>query len=64
MRNTILERLKSPVVIGAIIIALFNLVTAVTGLEFEGVAEYVTTIATNVGLVFAAINDAKSKTSF
>ena len=64
MRNTILERLKSPVVIGAIIIALFNLVTAVTGLEFEGVGEYVTTIATNVGLVFAAINDAKSKTSF
>lgn len=64
MRITILERLKSPVVIGAIIVALFNLVTAVTGIEFEGVADSVTLIVTNIGLVFAAINDATRKDTF
>lgn len=64
MRTTILERLKSPVVIGAIIVALFNLITAVTGIEFEGVADSITLIVTNLGLIFAAINDATSKTNF
>lgn len=64
MRETVLQRLKSPVVIGAIVVAAFNLVSQITGADYSAVAEHLVAVVTNVGLVFAAINDAKSKKSF
>ncbi len=64
MLETIMQRLKSPVVIGAIIIALFNLVTQVTGVDYGDLAEKIVAVVTAAASVFAALNDAKNRTGF
>ena len=56
MRQTILERLKSPVVIGAIILALFNLATQITGVDYGDLAEKIVAVATALASVFAAMS--------
>ena len=64
MWQTILERLKSPVVISAIILALFNLATQITGVEYGDLAENIVAVVTAFASVFAAMNDAKNRKGF
>lgn len=63
-REGVLERLKSPVVIGAVIVAAFNLAGTVTGVDYSDLAAKIVAVVTSVVTVFAALNDAKSKTKF
>ena len=64
MRQTILERLKSPVVIGAIILALFNLAPQITGVDDGDLAEKIVAVVTAFASVVAAMNDAKNRKGF
>ena len=57
MRYNILERLKSPVVIGQIIVSIFALVTAVTGQDYGDLANKIVIVVTALAAVFSAINN-------
>jgi hypothetical protein len=57
MRYTILERLKSPVVIGQIILSIFAVVTAVTGQDYGELANKIVLVVGALAAVFASINN-------
>jgi uncharacterized membrane protein len=57
MRYSIWERLKSPVVIGQIIVSIFALVTAVTGQDYGELANKIVIVVTALAAVFAAVNN-------
>ena len=57
MRYTILERLKSPVVIGQIIISIFALATAFTGQDYGELANKIVMVVAAMAAVFAAFNN-------
>jgi len=61
--SKIKSRIKSPVVIGEIIVAAFALVTAVTGTDYGAVANTVVAVVTALAAVFAAINNPADKNS-
>ena len=48
MRNTILERLQSPVVIIQIIVSIFAVITAFTGENYDNLTAQISTIVTAV----------------
>ena len=57
MRYNIWERLKSPVVIGQIIVSIFALVTAVTGQDYGELANKIVIVVTALAAVFTSINN-------
>ncbi len=60
----ILERLKSPVVIGEIIVAVFALATTVTGTDYGNLANTIVGVVTAIAAVFAAMNNPTDKKNF
>lgn len=64
MMKTILARLKSPVVIGEIIVAGFALATAFTGVDYGGVADKIVAVVVAVAAVFAAMNNPTDRENF
>ena len=64
MWNTIKERLKSPVVIGEIVVAGFGLASAITGLDYGPIANTIVAVVTALAAVFAAINNPADKKNF
>jgi hypothetical protein len=57
MRYNIWERLKSPVVIGQIILSIFAVVTAVTGQDYGELANKIVLVVAAIAAVFASINN-------
>lgn len=57
MRQTILERLKSPVVVIQIIVSIFAVATAFTGENYDALVTQITTIVTALFALFAAVNN-------
>lgn len=57
MRTNIWERLKSPVVIGQVIVSIFALVTAVTGTDYGELANKIVLVVAALASVFAAVNN-------
>lgn len=64
MWNTIKERLKSPVVIGEIIVAGLGLASAVTGQDYGPLANTLVAVVTAIAAVFAALNNPTTPNSF
>ena len=62
--KAIIERIKSPVVIGEIIVAAFALATAVTGNDYGAVANTLVAVVTALAGVFAALNNPTTKDKF
>ena len=63
MKN-IIARLKSPVVIGEIIIAGFALATTITGVEYGALANTIVGVVSAIAAVFAAMNNPTDKKNF
>ena len=57
MRTEFWERLKSPVVVGQIIISIFAVVTAVTGRDYGELANKLVLVVAALAAVFAAWNN-------
>ena len=64
MWNTILQRLKSPVVIGAVILAGFNFASELNGADYSGIANTIVAAVTALYAVFSALNNPTTKDSF
>lgn len=64
MRYNIWERLKSPVVIGQIIVSIFAVVTAFTGENYDNLIAQITTIVTALFALFASVNNPVTKDKF
>ncbi len=64
MWYTILERLKSPVVIGQVILSAFALVSAVTGSDYTALADKIILVVTALFALFASVNNPTTKDKF
>ena len=64
MWYTILQRLKSPVVVGAVILAGFNFASELTGADFSGIANVIVAAVTALYAVFSALNNPTTKDKF
>jgi uncharacterized membrane protein len=64
MWYTIMQRLRSPVVVGAVIVAGFNFVSELTGADFSGIANVIVAAVTALYAVFSALNNPTTKDSF
>ncbi len=60
----IIERLKSPVVIGEIIVAGFALATTITGTDYGDLANKIVGVVSAIAAVFAAMNNPTDKKNF
>lgn len=64
MWYTILNRLKSPVVIAQVVISGFALASAVTGSDYTELADKIVLVVTALFALFASVNNPVTKDKF
>ena len=64
MRETIIQRLKSPVVIAQLIVSVFAVATALTGKNYDNLVNQLTIIVTAAFALFSATNNPTTPDQF